>query len=245
MKEEIIHKEIDLIQNCISRMANNSFMVKGWAVTITVASFAFLSFKREIVIPLCIFIFGIIIALWYLDAFFLHTEKKFRLLYQDVLKKRAMDDCSNLYEIDISIYKDKTNSIFRTMLNKTLIPFYAVLMLFSIVFFIIEINDSKEVNIPAVYEVSFSELSSKYKEVEKNILDAESDIEMIFIETRNIQQEINDSHIYFEDFENQIVSLQENVSSLSSQIENLENKMLQFSADSKANTEKTELKKEL
>lgn len=81
--------------------------------------------------------------------------------------------------------------------------------------------------------------------MEKNILDAESDIEMIFIETRNIQQEINDSHIYFEDFENQIVSLQENVSSLSSQIENLENKILQFSAESKANTEKTKLKKEL
>ena len=29
---EIIHKEIDLIQSCISRMANNSFLLKGWAV---------------------------------------------------------------------------------------------------------------------------------------------------------------------------------------------------------------------
>ena len=31
---EVIHKEIDLIQNCISRMAQNSFLIKGWALTV-------------------------------------------------------------------------------------------------------------------------------------------------------------------------------------------------------------------
>ena len=29
---EEIHKEIDLIQSCITRMAQNSFMIKGWFV---------------------------------------------------------------------------------------------------------------------------------------------------------------------------------------------------------------------
>lgn len=116
-------------------------------------------------------------------------------------------------------------------------------MLFSTVFFIIEINDPNEANIPAVYEVAFSEMCSKYIEQEKNILNVESDIEMISMETKNIQQETNDSHIYFEDFEKQIVSLQENVLSLSTQITNLESKILQFSADSKPNTKKSELEK--
>ena len=27
--DEKLHKELDLIQNCITRMANNSFMIKG------------------------------------------------------------------------------------------------------------------------------------------------------------------------------------------------------------------------
>ena len=31
---EEIHKEIDLIQSCITRMAQNSFMIKGWFVSI-------------------------------------------------------------------------------------------------------------------------------------------------------------------------------------------------------------------
>lgn len=29
-----LHKEIDLIQECIKRMASNSFMLKGWTITI-------------------------------------------------------------------------------------------------------------------------------------------------------------------------------------------------------------------
>ena len=37
---EVIHKEIDLIQSIINRMAQNSFMLKGWAITIFVAVIA-------------------------------------------------------------------------------------------------------------------------------------------------------------------------------------------------------------
>lgn len=32
--EEILHKEIDLIQGVITRMANNSFLLKGWIVSL-------------------------------------------------------------------------------------------------------------------------------------------------------------------------------------------------------------------
>ena len=30
--EKILEKEIDLIQNCITRMGQNSFSVKGWLI---------------------------------------------------------------------------------------------------------------------------------------------------------------------------------------------------------------------
>ena len=33
-KQTILHKEIDLIQDCIKRMANNSFLIKGWTVSL-------------------------------------------------------------------------------------------------------------------------------------------------------------------------------------------------------------------
>lgn len=39
---EQLHKEIDLVQSCISRMANNSFMCKGWLLSLIVAILALL-----------------------------------------------------------------------------------------------------------------------------------------------------------------------------------------------------------
>lgn len=33
VSNEELFKEIDLIQNCIERMAKNSFMIKGWSLT--------------------------------------------------------------------------------------------------------------------------------------------------------------------------------------------------------------------
>ena len=38
----ILEKEIDLIQACINRMAQNSFMVKGWAITLIAVVLALL-----------------------------------------------------------------------------------------------------------------------------------------------------------------------------------------------------------
>ena len=32
--KENLHKEIDLIQECIKRMANNSFLLKGWTISL-------------------------------------------------------------------------------------------------------------------------------------------------------------------------------------------------------------------
>lgn len=33
-KQKSLEKEIDLIQKCIERMAKNSFIVKGWAISL-------------------------------------------------------------------------------------------------------------------------------------------------------------------------------------------------------------------
>ena len=32
--KENLHKEIDLIQECIKRMASNSFLLKGWTISL-------------------------------------------------------------------------------------------------------------------------------------------------------------------------------------------------------------------
>jgi hypothetical protein len=90
-------KHLEFIQNVINRMNNNSFMMKGWAVTLVAALFA-LSDKDNNH-HLYIIAFIPVPLFWLLDGFFLATERRFRDLYEVVSKKdeEDIDFCMNPY----------------------------------------------------------------------------------------------------------------------------------------------------
>ena len=70
---EVIHKEIDLIQSIINRMAQNSFMLKGWVITIFVAVIALNVQTERFIQNLTLSIFPL--AFWYIDAYYLYIER--------------------------------------------------------------------------------------------------------------------------------------------------------------------------
>ena len=75
-------KHLEFIQATINRMAGNSFLLKGWAVTLVGALFA-LTFKE--VDPLYLLISLIVLALfWRLDSYYLSRERLFIKLYERV-----------------------------------------------------------------------------------------------------------------------------------------------------------------
>ncbi len=114
--EEKLHKELDLIQSCITRMANNSFMIKGWTLTLFVALITFFNLKD---LPDIILIFALISVVFlfsYLDAFYLWQERKYVQLYSDVIKKRQNNDFTNLYNLSTKDYDAET--IFDVIKNK-------------------------------------------------------------------------------------------------------------------------------
>lgn len=96
---EEIHKEIDLIQSCISRMAQNSFMVKGWFVSIYAVILALLPEKVNMLL-LCVSLFSVNLIFWYLDAFFLRTEKIYRKVYDWVLETRWHNNRELMYQLN-------------------------------------------------------------------------------------------------------------------------------------------------
>ena len=91
MSDEHKMKHLEFIQNVITRMNSNSFMVKGWAVTLVAALFALSDedtnkyFYMIALIP--------IPAFWFLDGFFLATERRYRELYKSVsqLEESSID----------------------------------------------------------------------------------------------------------------------------------------------------------
>nr|WP_303213198.1 hypothetical protein [uncultured Romboutsia sp.] len=132
---EIIHKEIDLIQSCISRMANNSFLLKGWAVSLIAVILAIIHEKINPVL-VSIILASIILCFWYLDAFFLRTERMYRELYNWVIVERPKNNREKLYDLNAKRFEEKVDSISGVMLSKTLRLFYGIPFIISIIILI-------------------------------------------------------------------------------------------------------------
>ena len=80
-------KHLEMIQSVISRMAGNSFLLKGWSVTLVSAIFA-LGVGDTNYLYICLAYFPCL-AFWSLDGYFLRQEKMYRKLYQCVASQKG------------------------------------------------------------------------------------------------------------------------------------------------------------
>lgn len=85
--DELYTKELELIQNIILRMANNSFLLKGWSLSFIVATLLFMDSVGYRL--LAIFSLGVF---WGLDAYYLRLERCYRELYNWVILHRPDSD---------------------------------------------------------------------------------------------------------------------------------------------------------
>lgn len=123
-------KHLEFIQDIIDRQARNSFLLKGWVITLVAASFA-LSIKDE-VFSKTVFVYFLVFIFWVMDTYYLWQERKFRCLYDHVrkLKEDEVDFDMNTKEIA----KKAGCSLIDTVLSPTLLLFYLTLMIFTILF---------------------------------------------------------------------------------------------------------------
>ncbi len=112
-------KHLEMIQAVITRMAHNSFLLKGWSVTISAAVLALLTGKPGsgwVVIALVPTLF-----FWGLDGYFLRQERLFRELY-DHVRELEKDDVD--FSMDTRPYKDEVAGLCGVIFSKTLRAFY-------------------------------------------------------------------------------------------------------------------------
>jgi len=147
--QNAFHKEIDLVQDIVKRMAQNSFQVKAWLIGILSAIIAFEKdgifatangADKQLAIWLNLFLLVPVLCFWYLDAFFLSTEKLYRELYKWIITHRAKTD-AYLYDLNTfqRTFDGQTqnlllskNNVWNVMASKTLLPFYAMPLIFVI-----------------------------------------------------------------------------------------------------------------
>ena len=126
MKQEKI-KHLEFIQNIINRMNSNSFHIKGWMITILSALLALyantnnVSYVFVAIIPTTLF--------WYLDAFYLQQERKFRELYNDILPD---DSTIPLFATPIDNYTTCRCCLWSTFFSKTIGWLYGIIVVLLI-----------------------------------------------------------------------------------------------------------------
>jgi len=109
-------------------MAGNSFLIKGWAITLVAALFALSSKdanKNYIIIS-----FLPVVIFWILDAYFLSRERSFRRLYDQV---RNLDENKIDFSLDISQFKERKNNWFWSMFSHTILFFYTSLIVVMLI----------------------------------------------------------------------------------------------------------------
>lgn len=114
---------LGFIQEVIKRMASNSFLLKGWSVTLISALFA-LSAKDANENYVIISYFPALLF-WLLDAFYLHQEKLFRELYKVASYE---DSALPIFSMDTSSVRTTVDSYSKVALSKTIFPFHAILV---------------------------------------------------------------------------------------------------------------------
>lgn len=126
-KHEKKIKHLEFIQLTIIRMNVNSFLVKGWLVTLVAAIFVLA--QKDSNIRFLWFAPFAAILFWILDGFFVSTERKYRSLYNHV---RMLDESQVDFSMDTSNYEGGSNSFFSSLLSLTLLLFYPLIIIASL-----------------------------------------------------------------------------------------------------------------
>ena len=112
-----------MIQGVVNRLAQSSFLLKGWLVVLVSALFAFAAGDSQ---PLFVYLAYLpAIAFWILDAYFLWQERLFRALYDCV---RTLNEDVIDFAMDTSIVKDRVAPWRDVILSKSLLIFHGTLV---------------------------------------------------------------------------------------------------------------------
>jgi hypothetical protein len=113
-------KHLEFIQAIISRLNHDSFLLKGWTVTLVSAFLGLIVNNQEYAVILIIII--PIIIFWHLDAYYLLMERRFRNLYNDVVNGNVAN-----YSMEIRYYNTGRSTFKSSLFSITIFPLYFIM----------------------------------------------------------------------------------------------------------------------
>lgn len=131
--KEYMLKEMDIIQEIIKRMAFNSFLIKGWTVTLVSVALLLKGDASHVWIA-----FIPLLTFWYLDSYFLWQERAYRKLYDWVIEKRLETD-ELLFDMKAAPrFGSEIQCKVRIMFSETLLVFYGPILAILVIALLFE-----------------------------------------------------------------------------------------------------------
>ena len=121
-------KHLEMIQGVINRMASNSFMLKGWAVTLVAGIFALAGRDTDKMYFLVAYI--PVIVFWGLDSYYLLQERLYRTLY-DKVRQLSENQIDFSMKVSANEHKSAKNSFSNCIISVTELWFYLPLAIVS------------------------------------------------------------------------------------------------------------------
>lgn len=172
---EVNLKYLDHLQSIITRHNSNSFMIKGWTITIVTAIFALSGALKQPILALVAIV--PVLVFWVLDSFYLANERCFVCLYNAAINRytikaknkqllnnhqvktevekgkfiidleKEIEFKTSEYSMDFTLFrKIERNNWQYAFTSKTILWFYLMLLSFSIALFIGLLISSKSVS---------------------------------------------------------------------------------------------------
>lgn len=114
---------LEFIQGVINRLSSNTFLFKGWSITIISAIFtAMIATGNNDLLWL---ILGIVLMFWAIDAYYLMLERSYRKLYKQVAETSS-EKIS--YEMNVGQFI-KLSAWFEAFRRPVLLLFYGVVLI--------------------------------------------------------------------------------------------------------------------
>ena len=114
-------KHLEFTQAVITRMAGNSFLIRGWSVTLVSALFALAAKDAER--AFAIVSYFSCVMFWYLDAYYLSQERKFRSLYDSVRQDSKAD-----YSMDTTKSQQPRDCWAAAFFSQTMLVFHVSIL---------------------------------------------------------------------------------------------------------------------
>ena len=121
MENKIRH--LEFIQAVIDRMASNSFLIKGWCITLVSALLGLAAKDNDK--KFMIIVFFPALMFWLLDAYYLRQERLFRRKYEEIGQSTA--DITD-FSLNTSTVEKRVGSWLRVAFSQTLFLFYGTMV---------------------------------------------------------------------------------------------------------------------